>query len=81
MARISASVFTSHVPAIGVAIDQGKTQEAYWQPLFKGYEYSRQWMRDNRPDVIFLIYNGHGIQPGSHSHLCDRDRGRVLPRR
>ncbi|MDD0838443.1 class III extradiol dioxygenase subunit beta [Curvibacter sp. HBC61] len=59
MAKITASVFTSHVPAIGAAIDLGKTEEAYWQPLFKGYEYSKQWMKDNRPDVIFLVYNDH----------------------
>lgn len=59
MARITASVYTSHVPAIGVAIDQGKTQEPYWQPLFQGYEFSKQWMKDNKPDVIFLVYNDH----------------------
>jgi len=59
MARISASVFTSHVPAIGAAMDLGKTEEPYWQPVFKGYEYSRQWMRDNKPDVVFLVYNDH----------------------
>ena len=59
MARITASVYTSHVPAIGAAIDLGKTQEPYWQPLFKGYEYSKQWMKDNRPDVVFLVYNDH----------------------
>jgi len=59
MARITASVFTSHVPAIGAAIDLGRTQDAYWQPVFKGYEYSQQWMRDNKPDVVFLVYNDH----------------------
>ena len=59
MARITASVYTSHVPAIGAALDLGKTAEPYWQPLFKGYEASKQWMRDNRPDVIFLVYNDH----------------------
>ncbi|MDQ2779375.1 MAG: class III extradiol dioxygenase subunit beta [Pseudomonadota bacterium] len=59
MARITASVYTSHVPAIGAAIDLGKTTDPYWVPLFKGYEPSRQWMRDNRPDVIFLVYNDH----------------------
>ncbi len=59
MARITASVYTSHVPAIGAAMDLGKTAEPYWQPLFAGYEYSRQWMRDNRPDVVFLVYNDH----------------------
>ncbi len=59
MAKITASVYTSHVPAIGAALDLGKSNEPYWQPLFKGYEYSKQWMADNRPDVIFLVYNDH----------------------
>ena len=59
MARISASVYSSHVPAIGAAIDSGKTGEPYWVPLFEGYETSKQWMKANRPDVIFLVYNDH----------------------
>jgi len=59
MARITASVYTSHVPAIGVAMDLGKTEEPYWQKVFQGYEASRQWMQDNTPDVIFLVYNDH----------------------
>ncbi|CAB5721654.1 Protocatechuate 4,5-dioxygenase beta chain [Delftia tsuruhatensis] len=59
MARITASVYTSHVPAIGAAMDLGKADEPYWQPLFKGFEHSRQWLRDNKPDVIFLVYNDH----------------------
>ena len=59
MAKITASVYTSHVPAIGAAIDLGKTEELYWAPLFKGYEPSKAWMKDNMPDVIFLVYNDH----------------------
>jgi len=59
MARITASVYTSHVPAIGAALDLGKTAEPYWQPLFAGYDFSKQWMKDNKPDVIFLVYNDH----------------------
>jgi protocatechuate 4,5-dioxygenase beta chain len=59
MAKITASVYTSHVPAIGAALDLGKSNEPYWQPVFKGYEYSKQWMKDNKPDVIFLVYNDH----------------------
>jgi len=59
MARITAGVATSHVPAIGAALDLGKTQEAYWAPLFKGYEFSKQWMAANTPDVVFLVYNDH----------------------
>ena len=59
MARITASVFTSHVPAIGAALDLGKTAEPYWQPVFHGYEFSKQWMKDKQPDVIILVFNDH----------------------
>jgi hypothetical protein len=59
MAKITASVYTSHVPAIGAALDLGKSNEPYWQPLFKGYDFSKQWLKDNTPDVIFLVYNDH----------------------
>ncbi|OIR02650.1 protocatechuate 4,5-dioxygenase beta chain [mine drainage metagenome] len=58
-ARITASVYTSHVPAIGAALDLGKSSEPYWQPLFKGYERSKEWFRENTPDVVFLVYNDH----------------------
>jgi len=59
MARITAGVATSHVPAIGAAIDLGKTGNSYWSPLFAGYEFSRQWIKENPPDVVFLVYNDH----------------------
>lgn len=59
MARITASVYTSHVPAIGAAMDLGKTQEPYWQKVFAGYDFSRQWIKENKPDVVFLVYNDH----------------------
>jgi Catalytic LigB subunit of aromatic ring-opening dioxygenase len=59
MAKITASVFTSHVPAIGAAMDLGKTKEDYWKPLFAGYDFSKQWMKDNKPDVVFLVFNDH----------------------
>ena len=57
--RIGASVYTSHVPAIGAALDLGKCAEPYWQPVFKGYEFSKQWLKEHTPDVIFLVYNDH----------------------
>ena len=59
MARITASVYTSHVPAIGAALDLGKSDEPYWKRVFDGYVFSKQWMRENKPDVIFLVYNDH----------------------
>jgi protocatechuate 4,5-dioxygenase, beta chain len=58
-ASITAAVFTSHVPAIGAALDLKKDHEPYWQPLFQGYEKSKAWMKANKPDVIFLVYNDH----------------------
>jgi protocatechuate 4,5-dioxygenase beta chain len=59
MARISASVYTSHVPAIGAALDLGKAGEPYWQKVFGGYDVSKAWIRDHMPDVVFLVYNDH----------------------
>ncbi len=59
MAKIIAGVGCSHVPAIGAAIDLGKTGEAYWQPLFKGFEFSKRWIADEKPDVVILVYNDH----------------------
>ena len=59
MARITAGVGTSHVPAIGAAMDLGKTGDAYWAPLFAGYEWSRAWEREAKPDVVILVFNDH----------------------
>jgi protocatechuate 4,5-dioxygenase, beta chain len=59
MARITAGVATSHVPAIGAAIDLAKTETDYWAPLFEGYEWSKQWISEERPDVVVLVYNDH----------------------
>ena len=59
MARITGGLTTSHIPAIGAAIDLGKTQEDYWKPLFAGYEWTKKWAAENVPDVVILVYNDH----------------------
>ncbi len=59
MARVTAGVTTSHVPAIGAALDLGRSRDAYWAPLFQGYEFSKRWIEQQRPDVVFLVYNDH----------------------
>lgn len=59
MVDVRFGVATSHVPAIGVAIDKGRESEPYWAPLFEGYEGARKWMADAKPDVIILAYNDH----------------------
>ena len=55
MARIVAGVATSHVPAIGAAIDNQRTQEPYWAPLFQGYAPSKRWIADLHPEVVILV--------------------------
>jgi protocatechuate 4,5-dioxygenase beta chain len=59
MATVTAGVATSHVPAIGAALDRGKCAEPYWAPVFKGYEFSRRWIEAHRPDAVLLVYNDH----------------------
>jgi protocatechuate 4,5-dioxygenase beta chain len=59
MARITAGVTTSHVPAIGAAIDLEKTDTDYWAPLFAGYKWSKEWIKEEDPDVVILVYNDH----------------------
>jgi protocatechuate 4,5-dioxygenase beta chain len=59
MAKITASVYTSHVPAIGAALDLGKSNEPYWQPVFAGYDFGKHWLKQQKPDVIFLVFNDH----------------------
>jgi len=59
MAKIIAGVATSHVPAIGAALDNGKTQEPYWQRVFAGYEASKKWIAEVKPDVCIVVFNDH----------------------
>ena len=59
MAKIIAGVGTSHTPALGAAVDNGRTAEPYWTPLFKGYEPAKKWMAETAPDVAIIVYNDH----------------------
>jgi len=59
MARIKAGVATSHVPAIGAALDNGKSGEPYWKPVFDGYDFAKRWINERKPDVVILVYNDH----------------------
>ena len=53
-ARFTSALYTSHVPAIGAAMDLGKTEEPYWKKVFSGYEWTRKWAKENTPDVVIL---------------------------
>jgi protocatechuate 4,5-dioxygenase, beta chain len=59
VARIIAGISSSHVPAIGAAIDNKRTEEPYWKRVFSGFEKSKKWMAETKPDVIIGIYNDH----------------------
>lgn len=59
MARITAGLATSHIPAVGAAIDLGKTGDDYWKPVFAGYDWTKAWERAQKPDVVILVYNDH----------------------
>ncbi|MFF1252797.1 class III extradiol dioxygenase subunit beta [Pseudarthrobacter sp. NPDC058329] len=59
MAEVIWGLATSHVPSIGAAMDNKKTEDAYWKPLFDGYAPARAWMTDHTPDVAIIVYNDH----------------------
>lgn len=59
MARISAGVATSHVPLLGRVIDTNQTESEQWRPVFSGYDFTKKWIAEEKPDVVILVYNDH----------------------
>ena len=59
MARIIGGFATSHTPTIGFAVDTNKQTDPVWEPIFKGYEPVQKWLQEEKPDVIFYIFNDH----------------------
>jgi gallate dioxygenase len=59
MASIIGGIATSHSPTIGFALDYEKQHDAVWQPIFAAYEPVRQWLAEQQPDVLLIIYNDH----------------------
>jgi len=59
MAKIIGGIGTAHVPAIGAAVDHGKQGEDYWKDFFAGIEPCKEWIKQNKPDVCFIVYNDH----------------------
>lgn len=59
MARVVGGVGCSHVPAVGVAIDKGKTGDPYWAEYFTKIAPAREWMAEVDPDVCIVVYNDH----------------------
>lgn len=59
MARIIGGIGASHSPTIGFAKDTGKQNDPAWKPIFDGFDVVRQWVNDQKIDVLFMIYNDH----------------------
>ena len=64
MAKLVGGLATSHVPAIGAAIDHGRTGDPYWKPLFDGILPAREWIARIQPDVVIVVYNDHASRFG-----------------
>jgi len=61
MATIVGGIGTTHVPSIGKAIAEGKQDDPYWRPFFKGFDYVHHWLTRAKPDVAIVFYNDHGL--------------------
>jgi protocatechuate 4,5-dioxygenase, beta chain len=62
MAKIIGGITTSHIPAIGVAMDRKLEDTDYWRDFFAGYPPVREWMNREKPDVAIVFYNDHGLE-------------------
>jgi protocatechuate 4,5-dioxygenase beta chain len=60
MGKIIAGIGVSHVPAIGAAVDSGRTDTGIWKRVFDGYAPVREYLAEARPDVAIVVYNDHG---------------------
>ncbi len=61
MAQILGGITTSHIPAVGNAIDKGLQDDPYWKPFFDGYPKVHAWIKEHKPDYVVNIYNDHGL--------------------
>lgn len=61
MATLIGGITTSHVPAIGRAIARQLQAEPYWKPFFDGFRPVHAWLKEQRPDVVVVFYNDHGL--------------------
>src|SRR5690606_8693475 len=59
MAKILGGFAVSHTPTIAFAKDANKQSDPVWAPIFEGFEPVKQWLADEKPDVILYVYNDH----------------------
>ncbi len=62
MAKILGGIGSSHIPAIGVAMDNGQEDTPYWRDFFQGYIPVREWINKVQPDIAIIFYNDHGLE-------------------
>jgi len=89
MARLIGALTSSHIPAIGNAISKGLQDEPYWKPFFDGYKPVVAWLEQEKPDVVIVVYNDHGLNfflnnlptfaVGAASEYLSKDEGWGLP--
>ncbi|MDR0202825.1 MAG: protocatechuate 3,4-dioxygenase [Delftia acidovorans] len=89
MAHLIGGLGTSHIPAIGNAIHKGLQNEPYWKPFFDGFPPIREWLAAQRPDVVVMFYNDHGLNffldkmptfaVGAAERYCNADEGWGIP--
>jgi protocatechuate 4,5-dioxygenase, beta chain len=61
MATVVGGIGTTHVPSIGRAIADGKQNDPYWKPFFRGFDYVHYWLARTKPDIAIVFYNDHGL--------------------
>ena len=59
MATIVGGIAASHTPTIGFAFDRDKRNDPAWTPVFAAFDPVRAWLEQQKPDVLFFIYNDH----------------------
>ncbi len=92
MATIIGGIAASHTPTIGFAFDRDKRSDPVWAPIFAAFDPVRQWLQQQRPDVLLFVYNDHvtsfffdhysafALGVGEHWTVADEGGGaRALP--
>jgi protocatechuate 4,5-dioxygenase, beta chain len=62
MAEIIGGIGCSHVPAVGAALDKGKSGDPYWAPYFAKTVPMQEWTAAAKPDIAIIIYNDHATR-------------------
>lgn len=71
MAKIIGGFAVSHTPTIAFAHDANKYNDPVWAPIFEGFRPVKEWLAEQKPDVIFYVYNDHMTSFFTHySHFA-----------